>query len=328
VANKAKRRIKSANIKLVSLCPKGMNGVASILKERAADALPTEAVAKAIDGYLYAIVYAPNTVDHEGDFADADTVKQMAHDYLLHKEGSGIDLIHSCDPLQNTKVQICETFIVQKGDPRFADIKTDSGTPFDPTGSWAMVIKIHDPALLALYATGEWVGVSMYGSAHVEPVEKQQENETVDQKTLDALDAMLAKREVALVAALAKALTPAAPATPPVPAPVAVPFEGDPTSLEDLAKHADRVLFASLDMSKTADIAKWAAHLEAKAKKAAPKSESDKQIEALQAQINKLRGAPASGNDPDLSKQDLTPAQKMAAGAAFMRKMQGRPEPK
>lgn len=318
---KAKRRIKSANIQLVSLCPKGMNGFASLLKDKATQELQVTSMAKAIDGYLYVIVYAPDIADHEGDIADASAVKQMAHDYLLHKKGSGIDLCHSCEPLESTQVQICETFLVQKGDPRFADIKTDSGSAFDPTGAWAMVIKIHDPALLALYATGEWVGVSMFGSARVESVEKQQENDTVDETTLKALDEMLAKRELALVDALAKALAPKAPEKAADKQADKIPFEGDPNSLEDLEKHADKALFAELDMSKPADIAKWRQHLEAKAKKAAPKSEADKQIEALQAQINKLRGAPANGADPNLGKSVRTDDEKMAAGAEFARKM-------
>lgn len=308
--SKPKRRIKAAKISLISLVPAGANRVTALFKGRGDVEL--SAVAKIdVEGYLTALVYVPDMVDSQQDVANAQAIKQMAHDFISNMEGNGIDVLHDCQPIGSERARICETFLVQKGDPRFAGVTDDTGAAVDPTGAWGVVIKIDDPDLRALYASGEWVGVSMFGSAIVEPVTKSAPKETQMDATqmAELLKTFGKSLSQELVEGLAKALAPA-PVTPtPATAP-AVEFEGDPFNPDDVAKHAERVLFASLDLSKAADLAKWQAHL---AKRAAPAPDSNAaKIDELEKQLAKLRKAPTNGAEPNGRPESLTVAQKLA----------------
>lgn len=308
---KPKRRIKAAKISLISLVPAGANRVTSLFKGH--DAVEMSAVAKMdVEGYLTALVYVPDMVDSQLDVADAQAIKQMAHDYISNMEGNGIDILHDCKPVGAERARVCETFIVQKGDPRFAGVVDDQGAPVDPAGAWGVVIKIDDPRLRSLYATGEWIGVSMFGSATVEPVTKSAPKETkMDEKQMaELLKTFGTTLSQEIVAGLAKALTPE-----PAPAQAApnVEFEGDPFSAEDVAKHAERVLFASLDLSKSADLAKWQAHLAKRAQNQPAPAGTEAQISDLEKQIAKLRKASNAGGEPSgATDAPLTLAQKLA----------------
>jgi hypothetical protein len=159
------KRLKNPKIKWVSLCPSGANKLPVVFKEDGSFEL--EMVSKmAAEGWLTALVYAPNLVDSQGDFADPETIKEMA--YSFQKEGGQLDVRHNGQALDRDQAWIAETFIVQKGDPRFEGFQTHSGEKIDPTGSWGMVIKIEDPNLRKLYSEGKWHGVSLAGEAERE----------------------------------------------------------------------------------------------------------------------------------------------------------------
>lgn len=313
MARKTKqRRIKAAKISLISLVPAGANQVRSLFKDK--NAVQFAAVAKMDnEGYLTTLVYVPDEVDSQGDFADVETIKQMAHDFLPNMEGNGIDVLHDCNPVGNERAHICETFLVQKDDPRFEGITKDDGTPLDPAGSWGVVIKIDDPDLRSRYATGEWVGVSMFGSAIVEPVTKNSEPKpqetTMDpEKMAELLKKNNAELAEQIVTGLSKALKPEPeePAEPVQKKPEPVAFEGDPHNPEDIQKHADKVLFASLDLSKPADVQKWQEHIakraaERKASEDPAQAELRGQIEKLQAKLEKMQKGTTAGEEPNVS---------------------------
>ncbi len=159
------KRLKNPRIKWVSLVPKGANQLPVIFK--ADGSFELEMVSKmGAEGWLTALVYAPDLVDSDGDFADAETVKEMA--YSFQKEGGQLDVRHNGKALSRDQAWIAETFIVQKGDPRFSGFRTRSGEEIDPTGSWGMVIKVEDSNLRKLYSEGKWHGVSLAGEAEKE----------------------------------------------------------------------------------------------------------------------------------------------------------------
>lgn len=301
---KPKRRIKAAKISLISLVPAGANRVTSLFKSRhrEEDVVEMAAVAKMdSQGYLTSLVYVPDTVDTDGDTADAEVIKEMAHGFVANMEGNGIDVLHDGEPVGNDRAHVCETFIVQKDDPRFAGVTNDADEPIDPTGSWGVVIKIDDPELRSRYATGEWVGVSMFGSAIVEPLSKSnppQEIEMDETKMAELLKTFGKDLSENIVTGLSKALEPKdEPKDEPVAKTPQVEFEGDPTSLEDLEKHAEKVMLASLDLSKAEDIAKWRDHL-AKKQTAAPADPNAAKIAELEKQLAKLRKAPTADGEP------------------------------
>jgi hypothetical protein len=159
------RRIKKAKINFLSLCPRGANQLPTILKDDGTFTLQTLVKASEdfdVKGELLNVVYAPELRDSQGDIASAEVIKEAMYD--SSKSGMNIDIRHNNVAVPKDKAFIAESFIVQKGDARFADFKDYTGKAVDVTGAWATVVKIEDAELKRLYKTGEWNGVSMGGS--------------------------------------------------------------------------------------------------------------------------------------------------------------------
>lgn len=286
------RRIKQARITFISLVPRGANQLPVLYKSEG-DLVQFNPIVKndrfEEEGLLTAVVYVPEVPDSQGDVASAEVIKDMAHRYVQNV--GAVDIRHDTKALPREQVSIVESFIVQKNDARFADLRDYNGRAIDATGGWAVVIKVEDQNLRALYRSGQWNGVSMFGDAIVEPVSKSDTsipdalakrlaggstnpNTNDTDMTIDELKAALSASNDTLaktltesiVTGLAKALKPE-PTQEPKNEPVAkIDFEGDPTNLEDVRKHQRKVR-ASLvkwDDAKSvqsyeADLAKWAA---------------------------------------------------------------------
>jgi hypothetical protein len=154
-------------------------------------------------GELLAVVYAPNSVDSQDEYADAETIRDMAHNFS--KSGLGIDIKHNNTALPKEQAHVAESFIIQKGDPRFAEMKDYSGNPVDVTGGWGVVIKIDDPDLRKQYREGKWLGVSMGGLAIREAVKSGQEGDL--DMTAEELKKALAESATATATATATAVT-------------------------------------------------------------------------------------------------------------------------
>lgn len=284
----AKRRIKKARCKIISLCPRGMNKTKALFKD--ADGNPyTEFTAaarmrKGAEGLLDVLVYIPEHEDAEGDIASKEVIRDIAHNFIPNMTGSGIDLLHSLETLSPEDAHICETYIVQKSDPRFVNVIDDDGRSIDPEGSWGVTIKLDNPAIRALYETDGWHGASMYGAMIVEPLTKSdftdalasrlgntpnsQETTMNEEKFAEMLKAL----GVTLTDALAKSiegLKPTAPVVDPKPAddpkPAVIDFVGDAEKLEDIEAHEEKLFKANLDFSKPEDLVKWKAYITKKA---------------------------------------------------------------
>jgi hypothetical protein len=167
------RRIKKAKITFISLVPKGANRLPVLYK--ADGQIEFHSLTKMVEqGELLSVVYAPNVVDSQGDIAEAQVIKDMAHDFL--KRGGKIDLQHNGEAVSADRAFVAESFIIAKGDERFKNFKDYEGQPVNVTGGWGLVIKIEDPELRKLYREGQWNGVSMFGTAQVEEVAGKSEN--------------------------------------------------------------------------------------------------------------------------------------------------------
>lgn len=173
-----KRRIKRCSPRFVSLCPRGKNRLATIYKsddgkEAFEFSLLTKAPADFDEkGELLAVVYAPEIRDADGDIADEVVVKEMAYDWA--RNGGHLDVRHDGKPLPAERAFVAESFLIQKGDARFADMKDREGSSVDVTGGWAQVIKIEDEALRKGYRSGDWDGVSLQGQALLDPEEDEE----------------------------------------------------------------------------------------------------------------------------------------------------------
>jgi len=286
VPTMAKREILDGEMIFLSLVDAGANHVVPIMK----DGRPLqryEAVAK-IDkeGLLYNLVYGPDIVDTWGDFASREAVQKIAHKFIPNMVGSGIDVMHNCKPVDPKDAHICESFIIQKnGDDRFKGVAIDGRVIEDTSeleGWWASIIKLNAPHLRAPFESGEWTGVSMYGPALVQSVQKSdftqaladrlgnpphsKETDMNPTELAEALKKALAP-VIEKVEAIAKSVqdtqSEPAPTNPPAyPDPVVeIEFEGDLDNLEDVEAHEEKLFRASLDFNKPADLKKWKAYI-------------------------------------------------------------------
>ncbi len=225
------RRFRKAKISFISLCPKGKNQMPVVFKADGAFdwSLLTKASEKfQEDGTILGVVFAPEVRDSEGDIADPAVIKEMCHSFA--QAGLQVDIRHDNKAVPREDAYVAENFIIQKGDPRFADFKDNSGNVVDVTGGWGVLIQINKEELRAQYREGKWEGISMAGNALFE-VEKSDDGETFFKRLMAGLSGLVAKsnndgdfdmkpeelkkmlddQTAALSAAIVKALKPDAP---------------------------------------------------------------------------------------------------------------------
>jgi hypothetical protein len=172
ISKAKKRRIKDADISIISLVPRGANQLPVLFKAEDGDGLSIQTLIKGDrveeEGVLLSVVYAPEMRDSHGDIASKDVIKKMA--YKFAKAGLGaIDIRHDGKVLSKEAAWVAESFIVQKDDSRFVGMKDYSGNEVPSLeGAWAVAIQIEDPSLRKLYKEGGWNGVSMYGTGVME----------------------------------------------------------------------------------------------------------------------------------------------------------------
>jgi len=169
------RRIKKAKINFISLVPKGASKMPVIYKDD--DAFEVKALTKSItdEGELTSIVYPADREDSQGELASAEVIKEMAHEFA--RDGLGaVDIRHDGKALSKEQAYVAESFLVPEGDPRFKGLVDYDGEPVNPTGAWAVVVKIEDEDLRQKYRSGEWKGVSMGGVGVFEEVGKERRN--------------------------------------------------------------------------------------------------------------------------------------------------------
>jgi len=153
-------------IQYISLVKKGANGKQIIYKS--ATAKPTyesEIAIKKTDteeGVIYGIVYSPDEVDTQGDFATADEIKKAAYNFMKSKSIDNVDIEHD---FNNVDAFVAESWIVKSGDSIFPDEKE---------GSWAVAIKLESDELKELAKSGEITGLSMAGEATLTEVQKSE----------------------------------------------------------------------------------------------------------------------------------------------------------
>lgn len=309
------KRITKAEIKFLSLCPRGANRMPVVYKDD--DHFDLETLVKVSEdaGEILAVVYAPNLVDAQGEFADADVIKQMAYGFA--RDRGNVDIRHDNVAVKPSQAYVAESFIVAKGDERFADFKDANGKAVDVTGAWATVVKVDDPELRAKYRTGAWQGISMGGRAARAEVAKADESrleklvkiikelvaptKAAAQETPMTADELKKAIESVLDARGVKA--PEAPATP-TPADDAPSFVGDVTKAEDIASFEAAV--AQHEIKKglaSKDPAVRTRAIEAAKKLAAPVAKADgasadpkaAEIARLEKELAAAKGAPTTG---------------------------------
>lgn len=114
-------------------------------------------IAKAEDRRLVTgIVYEPNKIDLQDDYADAETIEQAAHEYM--RESRAVEIMHDG---QRASVEIVESYIAP------VDFNLPDGQLIRK-GTWVAVMKVGDNAVWARIKSGELKGLSMGGWAERE----------------------------------------------------------------------------------------------------------------------------------------------------------------
>ena len=155
------REITNMQIKLISLVSAGANNKKIIYKNENFDELLRVDFKKndAEQGVVYGIVYAPDEVDTQGEFASADEIKRAAYNFMKRS-----DLRYCIDVNHNFNIAdayICESWIVKSKDEFFGE-----------EGAWAVGIKIEDEELRDMVKNGTITGLSMYGSGVIKAQDK------------------------------------------------------------------------------------------------------------------------------------------------------------
>lgn len=143
--------ITDLKVSLISLVKAGANKKTIIYKnENFCEMLRVDFKKQDDEGVVYGIVYAPDEVDTQGDFANADTIKKAAYAFMKNTDLNCVDVNHD---FNRVDAYICESWIVKSKDEFF-----------DEVGAWAVGIKLDDEKLKEMVKSGEITGLSMYGT--------------------------------------------------------------------------------------------------------------------------------------------------------------------
>jgi len=99
------------------------------------------------------VIYSPDVIDSQDDFAKADAILKAAHKYMA--ESRVVKTMHEG---RAQAVDMVESFIAP------VDYSLENGS-LVKKGSWVGVLKVNDPAIWARVKSGELTGLSMGGQA-------------------------------------------------------------------------------------------------------------------------------------------------------------------
>lgn len=151
--------LKDIRVTFLSLVPRGANKKRIIWKSAGRkEGEPLEAELRNLKKseekrMVYGIVYSPDQVDTQGDFAKADEITKAAHGFMKEALTGNIDVKHDFDARD---AYVAESWITKGTDSLFEN---------EPAGSWAVGIKVESDGLWEQVKKGELAGISMAGRA-------------------------------------------------------------------------------------------------------------------------------------------------------------------
>ncbi len=163
------RKLKKIDVNFISLVDKGANRKKLIFKSipEIVKSLTKTLLIRKIDDeqrMVFCIVYSPDEIDAQGDFASAEVIKEAAYNFMRCARTNNVDKQHDFIPDEGF---VAESWIVKENDPVF---------PEEPTGSWAVGIKVENDETWQLVKNGEITGLSLAGLAVTEGGENESES--------------------------------------------------------------------------------------------------------------------------------------------------------
>lgn len=109
---------------------------------------------------VYGEVYVPDRRDTDGNYMTAETIMEMAHNFMKNKRNAQISKDHDGD---TDKGCVVESFIAREGDPDFI------------AGSWVVGVHVPSTEIWKSIEAGELTGFSIEGTAEL--IEEASEDE-------------------------------------------------------------------------------------------------------------------------------------------------------
>ncbi len=253
-------RIRYAKIRRISLLARGATQLPVLYKGEGMSTLEDLGLQCVLtkgeeEGLLTAVVWPADNKDDTGLEANSKVIQQFAHDAMI--DGVEIDMNHDGKVLTKEQAAVVESFIIQKGDARFADLQDYSGNPVDAEGAWGTVIKIQDPEIRRLYREGEWNAVSMMGPALVSKAETpnpspEEDPMNTEQYTqlMDLMKAQAVKIDGLEAVNVEKAEKAQADADAIETEKVTLAkFEGNPSNAKEVKAHLDAIKLSQVDFT-------------------------------------------------------------------------------
>lgn len=157
------RELKLVKIKFISLVPRIKNRLPKRFKGQGIVEIKNLVINRG-DGLLTVLIFDPKDGYTDDCIVAPDLLRDMAYEYM--RGGANIDTRHNGHAISKKRAAVVESYFVREDDPRYRDLTDYEGHPVDATGAWAVVVKIQDKDLLALYRDpNSWNGVSIFGEA-------------------------------------------------------------------------------------------------------------------------------------------------------------------
>jgi hypothetical protein len=150
------KKLKNIRVDFLSLVASPATGMEVVLKQSTGGAMKKTIHIKKTDDtrhVAYGLIYAPDKVDSQGEFADRAEIEKAAYGFMKNLNGRNVDVGHSFKPVEGAYVG--ESWLVRKGDELFPDGE----------GAWAVGVKVDDVTLWEALKKGEVKGFSMAGTA-------------------------------------------------------------------------------------------------------------------------------------------------------------------
>lgn len=176
----ARRRLRDIQVHFLSLVPAAANQRTVLVKSASQSGrvvLEKELRIEKADAArhtVYGVVYAPDETDTEGDTVSAADIQKAAYAFMREGRTGQVDSDHDGEA---GKGYVAESWLVRPRDPLFPD---------EPPGTWAVGVKVTDPATWQRVERGELRGLSMAGLARPELLTGADEPEPVERAADEA----------------------------------------------------------------------------------------------------------------------------------------------
>lgn len=178
-------KLKNLNITHISLVKAGANKK-NIIYKSSDSKTNYEKMIKIVKhddekGVVYGIVYSPEEIDTQGEFASAIEIEKAAYAFMKGLNGSNVDRDHNFKP---DGAYVAESWIVRENDALFKSEKI---------GSWAVAIKLESEELKEAVKKGEIAGLSMAGTGDREEVSKDDKSGSIAEAITKGFNAIFEK---------------------------------------------------------------------------------------------------------------------------------------